>query len=206
MQPKFIAIILITSSCAFHTQRSFLTEMENDDRRFFNASQDFPVMGGDTGRNWNTKKQMLARTPSSQEDTLYNRHEQLLRRELKELESGVSDSAAKQYEKYGPKMKTVSEKIYFLKLTNTEKREYLEAKGYVDEPQNYYTRQEKQLALKNADIVLGMSKKEVTGSWGRPLRVEIAGNPSNENERWVYSFNGATKYIYFESGYVGGWE
>jgi hypothetical protein len=43
-------------------------------------------------------------------------------------------------------------------------------------------------------------------TFGRPTRVEVAGNPSYENERWLYSVNGATKYIYFESGRVEGWE
>ena len=41
---------------------------------------------------------------------------------------------------------------------------------------------------------------------GKPMRVEIAGNPRYENERWLYRMNGASKYIYFESGQVQGWE
>jgi hypothetical protein len=51
-----------------------------------------------------------------------------------------------------------------------------------------------------------MSKTQVLQSWGEPARVDIAGNPSNENERWLYSMNGASKYIYFEAGEVQGWE
>ncbi len=51
-----------------------------------------------------------------------------------------------------------------------------------------------------------MSKNDIVASLGKPARVEIAGNPSYENERWVYQFNGSSKYIYFESGVVQGWE
>ena len=60
--------------------------------------------------------------------------------------------------------------------------------------------------LRKSNAVTGMSKSDVMNNWGEPRRVEIAGNPSFENERWLYSVNGATKYIYFESGRVQGWE
>ena len=52
---------------------------------------------------------------------------------------------------------------------------------------------------------LNMTKEDVISSWGRPDRVDIAGKPSYENERWVYRRDGAVKYIYFEAGKVGGW-
>lgn len=57
-----------------------------------------------------------------------------------------------------------------------------------------------------AKVGMGMTKEEVMDQLGRPSKVEVAGNPENENERWGYLANGAMKYIYFESGYVEGWE
>jgi hypothetical protein len=51
-----------------------------------------------------------------------------------------------------------------------------------------------------------MKKGQVMASIGRPSKVEVAGNPQDENERWLYHMNGASKYIYFESGEVQGWE
>lgn len=57
-----------------------------------------------------------------------------------------------------------------------------------------------------ARVGMGMTKEEVMDQLGRPTKVEVAGNPENENERWGYLANGAMKYIYFESGYVEGWE
>ncbi|MGE3609285.1 MAG: hypothetical protein AB7I27_06830 [Bacteriovoracaceae bacterium] len=206
MKLKIICLTFLTTACSFHTQRSFLSEMERDDSQFFNANQDFPVMAGDSGRDWQTNREMRERTPLSPEEILQNRHESALRNELAELESKQTESSAGLYERFRSKFKNISEKIYFLKLSYQEQREYLEFRGYLDTPQNYYTPRERQLAQRNSEIILGMSKQEVTGTFGRPTRVEIAGNPSYENERWVYNVNGATKYIYFESGHVGGWE
>ena len=60
--------------------------------------------------------------------------------------------------------------------------------------------------IRSNDVSLGMNKNDVLESMGRPLQVEIAGNPRNENERWLYDLNGASKYIYFEAGEVQGWE
>ena len=51
-----------------------------------------------------------------------------------------------------------------------------------------------------------MNKTQVLTTLGQPQRVEIAGNPRFENVRWLYAEQGSPKYIYFESGLVGGWE
>jgi hypothetical protein len=59
---------------------------------------------------------------------------------------------------------------------------------------------------RNDEVAIGMRKPDVLDSLGKPLRVEIAGNPRHENERWLYRLNGAPKYIYFEAGEVQGWE
>jgi hypothetical protein len=80
-----------------------------------------------------------------------------------------------------------------------------------ESPEDYQGQKEKRLpnyfrAPAAARVGMGMSKDEVLDQLGRPRKVEVAGNPANENERWGYLANGAMKYIYFESGYVEGWE
>ena len=51
-----------------------------------------------------------------------------------------------------------------------------------------------------------MSKTEVQRIWGSPSRVDVAGNPKMENERWSFYHNGRVKTVFFESGRVEGWE
>ena len=42
-------------------------------------------------------------------------------------------------------------------------------------------------------------------NWGRPDRMDVAGDPKFQNERWAYQRDGVTNYIYFENGRVEGW-
>lgn len=123
--------------------------------------------------------------------------------ELVELESQQSDRAYNFYQAHKHKLGTTSQKIYFLKLPYHERREYLESRGFIAETES---NSEVRYGLPISDLNGGMRKQDVLESWGRPLRVEVAGNPRNENERWLYEVNGAMKYVYFESGYVAGLE
>ncbi len=103
-------------------------------------------------------------------------------------------------------MSTTSEKIYFLKLATYERRDYLVTKGIIQENRAPANVTEKMFGVRKQGVALGMKKEDVLSSLGRPMRVEVAGNPHNENERWLYRINGNQKYIYFESGHVEGWE
>lgn len=64
------------------------------------------------------------------------------------------------------------------------------------------------LAIRNNDIVVGMSRSEVVESWGEPSVREIAGSGRNGHERWTYgsrySLEGE-RYLIFEGGQVVGW-
>jgi hypothetical protein len=202
-----LLFILPVGCTQFQTGRTYLSEMENDDSTFFNPKEDFPIVAGDTGRYWTSEKERRARTPASEDDLMEDRTTRALRAELKSLEAGQSEEGLEFYEKHKHQLTTPSEKIYFLKLANAERREYLMTRGFIAEPSaNSYTPREKLFAVRKQDILLGMKKTDVMESWGKPLRVEVAGNPRNENERWLYKMNGASKYIYFESGEVQGWE
>ncbi len=206
-----LLMLLIVKGCAQLSGRSFLTEMEQDDSRFYEPRDDFPIVTGDTGRFWNSEKEQRARTPASMQDIAEDKARYSLRAELRELEDRQGESGRNLYARYEQKFRSISEKIYFLNIPAHERMEYLESRGFVNRSQ--LEGSEKKSAMsgrkprtKQGEGLFGMSKDDVLVSWGNPLRVEIAGNPTYENERWVYNLDGATKYIYFESGRVQGWE
>ena len=199
-----ILLCSITSCAQFDTGRTFLAEMEDDDSHFFNPSEDFPVVAGDTGTIGNSEKEQLRRTPPSEVDMLAVRTNRVLMQELKDLESSLSEKNLKIYERHRHQLTTISEKIYFLKLPIHDRHEYLMARGFISEPKS--KEHSRYLSSRNQGLVPGMSKNAIVASLGKPAKVEVAGNPQNENERWLYRHNGAPKYIYFEAGQVQGWE
>lgn len=65
-----------------------------------------------------------------------------------------------------------------------------------------------QRAIESRDVVLGMTRRDVTAAWGEPLQREVAGRGATGNERWTYgtrySLEGSRTVI-FENGRVSGW-
>lgn len=204
---SLLTLMLTTVSCSqFLTHRDYLAEMEHDDSSFFNPRRDFPVVAGDTGRDYETKTERRQRTPASMSDTQDSLSRRSLNQELRQLEGKQSSQALEQYEKHKSQLTSTSERIYFLKLSPYERKDYLSSRGFLQEEKRAPAAYEQNFALRQSNVITGMSKSDVMSNWGRPTRVEVAGNPSFENERWLYKLNGATKYIYFESGRVQGWE
>jgi hypothetical protein len=206
-----LVLSLVLPACTqFQSNRSYLTEMEHDDSSYFEPGEDFPVMVGDTGRTWRSNKELRSRTPASSEDLADRRTRSTLNSELKRLEEAQSETSMAQYEKVEKKFNNASEKIYFLKLSPAERQDYLESRGFSQSPtqtvRDRIQNANQRFHERSSGISFGMSKDDVRYNYGQPVRVEVAGNPSNENERWVYNLNGATKYIYFEGGRVEGWE
>jgi hypothetical protein len=177
--------------------------MEQDEGGFYSPG-DFPIVAGDTGRTYETTQERRRRTPASMDDYQRERTRDFLQDELRALENRQSDEALAEYDQHKDKLKTTSERIYFLKLSEYERREYLYSRGFLQE--NSQAQLTERFGVRSEVVTMGMSKNEVMQTLGKPKRVEVAGNPSYENERWLYSANGATKYIYFESGRVEGWE
>jgi hypothetical protein len=200
------SLSLLAGCSQFQTGRSFLSEMEHDDTRFFRPEEDFPIVAGDSGRTWNTREERKRRTPASEEDLIQDKRSRFLNNELRGLENLQSDESQKLYEAHKHRFSSTSEKIYYLNLPMHERMDYLIVRGFEAPPKEEAYSFDRRPAAANQDILLGMSKDDVLKSWGKPTRVEIAGNPRNENERWLYGMNGASKYIYFESGEVQGWE
>jgi len=202
-----ISLLFMTQSCSqMMPHRDYLSEMDQDDSSYYQPHKDFPVMAGDTGKVWESKAERRRRTPASASEMQERRSQTYLQDELRQLEGRQSEGQFELYEKYRQQLGSVSERIYFLKLPVYERKEYLLSRGLIKTEPRTYLQTEQQLAQRNNSVSLGMSKNEVMNSIGEPQRIEVAGNPSYENERWVYGRNGASKYIYFESGRVEGWE
>lgn len=193
-------------SCSLQTRRSYLAEMEHDDSRFFNPQEDFPIVAGDTGRDWISERERKNRTPAATEDMFDDLVSKSMKAELRSLEESQEDESLRLYNKYKHKLGTLSERIYYLKLPDYERKDYLIAKGLIKIEPEGISEAQKTLAIQNHKIFLGMKKADVIASLGKPTRVDIAGNASYENERWLYHRDSATKYIYFEAGEVQGWE
>jgi hypothetical protein len=204
----FIFLFTLPIGCSqFQTGRTYLSEMEHDDSSFFNPQEDFPVVAGDNGKFWMDEEERRARTPASEEEILASRFTRSLKNELRSLEAMQSEESLDFYKQYKNQLGSDSQRIYFLNLPPYERKEYLLTKGILAEKKGpSFTATERIFAVRKSDILTGMTKDDVLESMGKPMRVEIAGNPRYENERWLYRMNGASKYIYFESGQVQGWE
>jgi hypothetical protein len=205
---KSLGLLLLTLplvACSLVPNRTYLSEMEDDDSAFFQPREDFQVVAGDTGRDWRNQREWNRRTPASESTRLKEREDRLLEDELRRLESAQSEGAQKHYQQYRARLGSTSERIYFLQLKGkAEREEYLSARGLMA-ADNAVMPHEYRWAADQGELLLGMSKDDVESSWGRPERVDIAGNPTYENERWMYRRDGAAKYIFFEGGKVGGW-
>ena len=203
-----LAFLCQQTGCAgLQTGRTYLSEMERDDSSFYNPSEDFPIVAGDSGRNWMSDEERQYRTPASEDIMADDKASRALKAELRELESMQSEESMELYGPYKNLLGSVSQRIYFLRLPPHERKDYLITRGIISEARtNPVTAYEKMAATRANDVIIGMEKNDVLESLGKPIRVEVAGNPRNENERWLYRLNGSSKYIYFESGKVQGWE
>lgn len=204
-------------------QRQFISEMEYQyDQPLFSAHKDFMVVAGDNGRDYRTQRQIFDRTPASARDAEQMEYDHSLKRELSFLENKLSESEYQEYIQYQDKLGNISQKIYFLRLSEGEKTRYLTSRGIIDTKQradiaaysprasNFYQAAIAAPSAQNYmprvnDIALGMTKDDVVQNWGQPERREVAGDPNLQNERWAYRKAGSVKYIYFESGRVEGW-
>lgn len=199
-----LALMLLMSSCAFVSERSYTDEMEAMDEGMFVPNRDFQVVGGDSGDISYTRREILRRTPASRLEKEKMFENFALEEELVQLESEQSGGMAEQYDKYREHLKTNSEKIYYLKLASKrEREEYMASKGLFQGKHSNVSPQEED-AIGQHQIAQGMSKDAVLKSWGKPISVEVAGNPKYENERWVYRRNRKLEYVYFEGGLVEG--
>lgn len=136
------------------------------------------------------------------------------RQSLKRYERELEGRAEKeQYYRAKPLLKNDSERIRFLNLGSTNKRDrYLASVGI--DGDNIVHPQEIQQLIDENDIAAGMTKQAVKESWGAPDEVEVAGNPMYGNEQWKYTeqvtssdgYMTEKRVVYFEGGRVVGWQ
>jgi hypothetical protein len=209
---KFIILIfpIILASCSMFEHRDFSQEMgfgqlEYLDEPSFMANRDFMVVAGDDGRDFRSLSEINNRTPASalsREEAMY---QQSLKRELFALENSLSEEEYSDYMRYRGSLGSISEHIYFLKLNPRSRADYLRSKGLRAKNSANTMSYERPAAIP-ADVTLGMRKSDIAKSWGQPRFKEYAGDPNEQNERWIYSQGGVTRLIYFEDGQVAGWE
>ena len=198
-------LLFLTSCSTMFAHRSFVEEMDDTRDGFLTPHRDFDVIAGDAGHGRPDMGTILRRTPASKNESSKTRENAALEQELKNLEDAQSTERYYHYLEYKDKLASTSEKIYFLRLGSIRDRnDYLYGKGLyqIAAPSN----PDVQEAISNREIVVGMGKNDVMASWGRPSKVDVAGNPSLENERWTFYYRGRLKQVYFENGLVQGWD
>ena len=186
------------------------------DEPLFRANHDFMIISGDSGRAYRGEAEVAERTPASSKDAHERLYDTSLRRELHHLESRLREDEYFKYEIIKERVGSVSEQIYYLRLSESERKEYLrirKIKNGSPATSNTYKRYGSNrvafydvpsTVFKN-DVIMGMSKEDVSKNWGSPVRRDVAGKAELENERWAFRRGGVVKYIYFEDGKVQGW-
>jgi hypothetical protein len=222
----FLIVLILASSCAgldgLFEQRTFIDQMDHQTDGYFVPGENFNVVPGDGGQAYRSRRDINHRTPANIHDKKEDQYERSINRELAEKEKKLSPREYRRYMENSEYYPSESEKIYFLSLSRSDRREYLENKGAAwsggksggsamntlaaaPSFENKYNNYVDSMTSSTRDLVLGMDKKRVIGTWGRPARIDVAGDPSNQNERWSFFENGRVKVVYFESGQVQGW-
>lgn len=198
---------LLTSCAELFTQRTFIDQMDHQTDGWFSPGKDFSVVPGDKGKAHRTQSDIMKRTPAGKYSKGEHIRKESIKTELNEKENKLTSDQYSQYRQNMDHFENDSEKIYYLSLPLEDRWQYLKSRRRVlpeargrKVSSGYDTREDQE-----RDISMGMGKNEVVRAWGRPHRVEIAGNPSNQNERWVFMGKHSNKLIFFENGRVQGW-
>ena len=210
------ALLIVLTGCAGlgMPNRSFIDEMDHETDGFFIAGQDFPVVAGDKSFEGRSQKEITSRTPASITSKKEVVRHKSVREELASKLNGLTENELEEYRRALEFLPSDSDKIFYLNLPRYERVDYLMSRGYSPEISKKYLQDKSEgkgmsffesRAVKVNSIAIGMSKNNIIGSWGQPSRVDVAGNPVNQNERWSYYESGKVRQVFFESGKVEGW-
>ncbi len=226
------ALMSLTSCSHLYEGRTFIDEMERESDGLFVAGRDFQVVPGDSGQAYRSDEEIMMRTPASYRSKDEFLERQTLQGELARRENNLSEMDRREYQRVSPYLESESERIYYLTLSPRDRSQYIHARiqggiqqdvsaispevtGYGRSPASFdlsHTVMAYEPEFSSfreissvPDITLGMDKRTVTQSMGQPTRVEVAGNPRHENERWIYMEGRKQKFVYFEGGRVNGW-
>lgn len=189
--------------------RSFLGEMnEGQEEPLFSPGNTFQTVSGDTGQIGMTEEQRAKRTPEYDEMNPEYRERVRIQKELHKKLSKLSPEQQVWFDRHRDLFESDSQKVYFLSLSESEREEYLYSlysnKRQVNnsrKPASYFKYSPRDSRI----IARGMLKEDVVTKWGNPHRVDIAGDPRLENERWTFFEAGERRVVYFERGRVDGW-
>jgi hypothetical protein len=201
------ACLFLNTGCSgFLPDRSYIEEMNRESDPFLQAGKDFPIMSGDTGEAYRSREEVQKRTPSSERNRQSIKQQESIRQELEQKEADIPSENLGQYTKDKKYLPTDSDKLYYLSLSASERGSYINTKRQdMQEDQGKEQDFIQKRSIHHEDLYIGMAKTQVLQVWGKPSRVEVAGNPKNQNERWSFVEDGNVKQIYFESGKVQGW-
>jgi hypothetical protein len=201
-----VCFLLSTGCSVFMPDRSFIEEMNRESDPFLVAGRDFPVVGGDSGESHRSREEIQKRTPSSERNRKKRKERESIEQELAQKEADIPEDGLEQYSKDKKYLPGDSDKLYYLSLNISERANYISIKKQdMQEDQGKGQDFVQKHSIHSKELYLGMDKTQVVQAWGKPSRVEIAGNPRNQNERWSFAEDGNVKQIYFESGKVQGW-
>jgi hypothetical protein len=197
---------LLTSCSGLMPDRSYIAEMNRESDPYFVAGKDFPMVSGDSGEAFRSREEIKKRTPASERNQQKLKEDESLKLELEQKEADIPEENLGQYTKDKKYLPSESDKLYYLSLSPRERGSYISSKK-MDMQDDLGKRQDfiQNHSVHSKELYLGMDKTEVLQAWGKPVRVDVAGNPKNQNERWQFMEDGSVKQIYFESGKVQGW-
>lgn len=202
-----VSIISLASSCSLMLpDRSYIDEMERNDDAISIPGIDFPVVSGDTGEVGRSRQVVQARTPASERTKRLRSESDSLGHELVQKEAGLEEDEMERYSHDKKFLQADSDKLYYLSLSPYDRETYIATKkddlrDDLNPKRNILSKR----SIHSSELFLGMAKSEVVEVWGKPARVEIAGNPQNQNERWSFVEDGSVRQVYFEAGKVQGW-
>lgn len=202
----FTSLVMLTSCSGFLPDRSYIEEMNRESDPYLVPGKDFPVTSGDSGNAYRSQDEIKKRTPASARGAQKTKEEESLKLELAQKEADIPEELLGEYAKDKKYLPSDSDKLYYLSLSASERPGYINSKKQdmqadLGKSQDFIQKH----SIHSSDLYLGMEKSQVVELWGKPSRVEIAGNPKNQNERWSFLEDGSLKQIYFENGKVQGW-
>lgn len=124
---RFLPLIFILglNGCAeLLTHRSFIDEMDRETDPLFVPGEDFHVLSGDSGEAYRTSREIMERTPVSGLSKQEILEERSLRKELRNAELALSPQEREHYYELMPYFGSISEKIYYLRLSKRDRLEY----------------------------------------------------------------------------------
>lgn len=205
---SMLLIANLTGCAALLSGRTFIDEMDRESDSFWVAGEDFQTTAGDTGNAYRSRQEIMDRTPLDGLTKQEIEDKRSLRKEIAMKVNALSDEEYKQYSGVRDSLETDSEKAYYLSLPRGEKEDYLRTKffsAYKRDSRSPASQDFGYMRSKATKVGIGMKKDDIVRIWGRPMQVDVAGDPRYENERWSFYDGSKVRQIYFENGVVSGW-